>query len=206
MLPYWWKCYWRLSNLDILFSKRDVCTWTGPTPKCFHFCPLNCETSPNLFQRLANSPCPKSSTSHIYLPLLVHVAVSGALGSASRGTSAVPMPMGEPGWAAGLPHFTGQGELTVLEVPTSWWFSWTPCEPWNRQTAFCQLCAWEMTQQVYSRSSVGQIMCVRSWYWLGKKGQDGAVDQAHQWCERQFNQLLLFGQQTVCFPHGSSEK
>lgn len=37
-------------------------------------------------------------------------------------------------------------------------------------------------------------MCARSCYWLGKKGQDGAVDQAHQWCERQFNQPLLLGQ------------
>lgn len=38
-------------------------------------------------------------------------------------------------------------------------------------------------------------MCAKSWYWLGKKGQDGAVDQAQQRCERQFNQPLLLGQQ-----------
>lgn len=72
----------------------------------------------------------------------------------------------------------------------------------ERQTAFCRLCAWEITQGVFSRSSVRQIMCVRPLYWLGKKGQDGAVEKAHQMRASSASAAWP----TVCFPRGSSEK
>lgn len=35
-------------------------------------------------------------------------------------------------------------------------------------------------------------MCIRPWYWLGNKVQDGALDQAHQQHESYFNLLLNF--------------
>lgn len=62
----------------------------------------------------------------------------------------------------------------------------------TEQAAFHWLCGWEMRKQVYSRSSVGQVMGVKTWFWLGTKVPDGALGQAQQQYESYFNLLLNF--------------
>lgn len=87
----------------------------------------------------------------------------GAQGLPSQGTCAMPMPMGERGWAAA--HLSSQNRKSSLRwtFPLHGGLAGHPVShERDRQTAFCWLCAWEMTQQVYSRSSTGQIMCVGS--------------------------------------------
>lgn len=59
---------WRHSNLDVPSSNRNMCTQTKPTPKRLSFPPLWLwNESLDLFQSLANSTCPKSTASRIYL-------------------------------------------------------------------------------------------------------------------------------------------
>lgn len=109
----------------------------------------------------------------------------------------MPMPMEEPGRGFAFRRFCIKGkahaEPWLWRLPSYGNSVGHPLSPArDRQTAFHPLCGWEMTKQVYSRSSVGQVMCVRPWYWLGNKVQDRALDQAHQRCDSHFNMLLNF--------------
>lgn len=65
-LCYWWKHHWRRSNLDVPFRQREVCTQTGPTPKCFHFPRFSCEIRASISSKGWQTALVQRAPHHIF--------------------------------------------------------------------------------------------------------------------------------------------
>ena len=154
-----------------------MCVQTGPTPKCLSFPPPSVvKTEPRSLPKVGKQH-PSKEHGITYLPTSPSTRDSeqGPRVSLPRDPMACRCPQGS---RMGLFAFLGfrikgkaHAEPWLWRLPlrgNSFGHTLGPAR--DRQTAFCQLCGWEMINQVYSRRSVGQVArCIRTWYRLGNK-------------------------------------